>query len=285
MPGAILALGLVLAGCGDVPRPFAGTAAGRLLAMPDSYGVVVADIADLDPSLAEAARNAIAARLHRAEIPASTQSGNRASYWLRGFADPNASGTAGEQTIEWILEDPHGNPLHWFDAPLRLGSSQIGGIDAVATQVAEAIRTGKPGRGADAAVDSARVPVAVVSVANAPGDGNNALERALRTALVDYGLRVSAEAARSDGLLVSGEVNVSKLPGSRERVDLAWMVREPDGDQVGTVNQTSEIQAGLLDRRWGEIAAAVADGAASGIAALVERVESQRREARSALQR
>ena len=51
-----------------------------------------------------------------------------------------------------------------------------------------------------------------------------------------------------------------------------WSVIDPDGEEIGSINQANNIPAGALDGPWGDIAFAIATGATEGIVALLDRI-------------
>jgi hypothetical protein len=111
-------------------------------------------------------------------------------------------------------------------------------------------------------------PAAYVSVAGAPGDGEQALAAALGRRLSALGV-TQATAFESDVYDVQGTVRVSPAPGGKETVTIIWVVFAPDGNQLGVTRQTKEVKKGLLDKRWGGAADAAAAAAAADIVQLL----------------
>jgi hypothetical protein len=112
------------------------------------------------------------------------------------------------------------------------------------------------------------VRIYVPRVTGAPGDGNDALAKQMKTALVEQSLQVSPE---SGDFTVAGQVVVVKLPAGMERVEIQWIVSDARGER-GRIVQLNEIKAGLLDRFWGDVAVVVAEEAAAGVKDLVARL-------------
>lgn len=70
---------------------------------------------------------------------------------------------------------------------------------------------------------------------------------------------------------LEGDVAVTPVDGATERITLRWRVIAADGAELGRLDQQNDIPAGSLDGAWGEVAFLVADGVASGVAAILER--------------
>ncbi len=114
----------------------------------------------------------------------------------------------------------------------------------------------------------AQGPSAYISVAGAPGDGEQALAAALGRRLFALGVK-QATAFESDVYDVQGTVRVSPALGGKETVTIIWVVLAPDGNQLGITRQTKEIKKGSLDKKWGGAADAAAAAAASDIVQLL----------------
>ena len=111
---------------------------------------------------------------------------------------------------------------------------------------------------------------AYVTVAGAPGDGEEALAAALSRRLARIGL-APATAFQANVYEVQGAVRLAPAGKGKESVTIVWVVLGPDGQQLGVVRQMRDIRKGSLDKRWGPAADAAAEAAASDIAALLPR--------------
>jgi hypothetical protein len=107
-----------------------------------------------------------------------------------------------------------------------------------------------------------------VTVAGAPGDGEEALAAALTRRLAAAGLK-PASAFQADVYEIQGSVRVVPAPGGKESIRIVWVVLSPDGTQLGVVKQSNEVRKGSLDRRWGGAADAAASDAAPQIVGLL----------------
>jgi hypothetical protein len=101
-----------------------------------------------------------------------------------------------------------------------------------------------------------------VTVAGAPGDGEQALSKALYDALAARGVK---QASFSDTNVHEIEVIVRLDPegAGRQTVKINWIVFDAEGNTLGHVSQSKSIRKGSLDKVWGPAAKAAA-GAASG---------------------
>ncbi len=124
-----------------------------------------------------------------------------------------------------------------------------------------------------AGVDSEQ-RVAVPLVAGAPGDGARSLARAMEAVLRQANVSVADDAAAGrKHFTVTGKVILADAVEGKQKVTVSWILLDPDGGQVGQVNQENAIAAGSLDGRWGDIAYAVAKSAAGGIVALLDHLK------------
>jgi len=111
-------------------------------------------------------------------------------------------------------------------------------------------------------------PSAYVSVAGAPGDGEQALATALAKRLSAMGVK-QASTFEANIYDIQGTVRVGPAQGGRETVTIIWVVLDPDGNQLGVTRQTKEVKKGSLNRKWGPVADAAAGAAATDIVKLL----------------
>ncbi len=288
MPLALcLILCVVLAACGDLPRPFqpadkstqAWSAPGDV-----AWGsIVVPPIGGLPADRSRALVEEVVEALQLRDIPASAHAGGRGSIVLAG----HVSIAAGK--LRWTLIGPDGETALRFEEP-RLDAPSIGqsedDLKAIAARAAGRVAAVlKP----PAAQDPSRppqVPVAVETVRGAPGDGGIALARAMRHSLARVGVAVVD--APEDGMLtLQGWVSVARdhAVADSATVTITWDVLHPDGTRLGTITQSNRVGAHQLAGTWGILPRLVARAGAPGIAQLLEQpavrriVEAQRQRA------
>jgi hypothetical protein len=265
---------LSLTACGSYPRPFEGNpgaTAQRLTAPPPARLAVPAPADTVLPSpqstqFAAALADALVAQ----EVPAVADPA-QAGDWRLAIAAQSRGATV---VPLYTIDDPTGADQ---------GSTEGPPIDATAWRLAA------PATLKQAAADAAprlasllttieaarhqsdpnslmnRPPrVAFHGVTGAPGDGNQSLARQMRTELANLGEIVQDTDTGADYQL-TGTVVTAPITGAKIRVEIQWTVADAQGKEQGQVTQLNEIQAGLLDHNWGDIAVVVAHEAAGGV--------------------
>lgn len=101
---------------------------------------------------------------------------------------------------------------------------------------------------------------AYVDVAWAPGDGKEALERAISNRLLDKGVTVTG-APKLGAYEVQGVARLFPAEQGKETIRIDWTIFGPQGTRLGNVTQTKVIRKGSLDRHWGAAAEAAATAA------------------------
>lgn len=263
--GAIVAVALLLAGCGDLPRPFQPDGKqeeNRLLVLPDRAGVLVRPVAGLPEPDATRLAESLADALRRENVPASTRSGNAASFVLDG--DVLGGGRA-----RLVLRAPSGEIVREHELALSTGA---GGSDRIPPELQDTAALFARALQPDAVAAAPPAPraVRIGTITGTPEGGDIALSRALDYALRRLGINL-ADASVTDSLVVNGTVAIAAKGPQLRTVDVRWAVLAPDGTEIGQVNQQNDVPATYLERAWAELAVAVAEGAAEGIAELVER--------------
>ncbi len=281
-----LAALLLLTACQPLPHPFADDQPppnSPVLTPPDSAGIVVEKVKGAPDPTARDLSAAMAKALQDNDVPASTDASNRGSFHLTGTATANDVGGGNVRvTIAWEMHEPSGKLLNRRDSSLV--------IPAVAWQrggsgVAEIARQSAP---AFAKLVESNVPapaagtdplIAVRGVTGAPGDGGEALARAMTEALRHAQLALADKPGDQPNLVVQGTVTVAPATGGKQQIKISWSLLRPDGGKLGEVNQENAVPSGSLDGAWGLTAYDIANAAAPGIAALI--AEARRRAAAS----
>jgi|GEM_PF-427652 len=101
-------------------------------------------------------------------------------------------------------------------------------------------------------------------VRGAPGNGNEALTAALKSALRDRDLTIS-EDPRQAGFIIEGIVDAGDPVSGRQYIRISWRVNTVTGEEVGKAVQENTVVAGSLDGEWGQVAEAVSHAAVRGI--------------------
>ncbi|MBI1778135.1 MAG: hypothetical protein HYR63_22585 [Proteobacteria bacterium] len=274
----IVATGLALSACQPLPQPFMDDhkEANPLLKLADRGGVVVLPIEGA-PEPNELAR-AVAAQLQRLDVPASTIRTTREAKSLAGTAKARLfDGERDEIELDWRLLDASGKALggdsgRWLVPRVAWQQSEPGVLLGMALAVGPSLnRLIEAGRPNDTS-GSARV--VVYPVDGAPGDGRTALKRAMERALQRRSINIATEA--DDGtVVVLGSVTITAAASGQERVAVSWSVIDHEGLSLGVIDQENTQRAGLLDGPWGDVAVAIADAAAGGLAEIMQALSAR----------
>ena len=273
-----LLLLLALAACGTLPRPFEGNpgATARKLVQPPSTKLVVdrPDAGVLPPGKADLFATALADALASQDVPAVSAGGLPSDWHI------HLNLQRGEVALLplFVITDEKGEQAGVAQGqPITAAvwaQGQVETLRKVATDAAPDIaglltRIEASRRAADPnSLINRTTKVFVPRVTGAPGDGNDQLTRQIKAALVAQSLIVDPA---SGDFTIAGQVAVVKLPGGKtDRVEIQWVISDPRGER-GRVVQLNEIQSGLLDRNWGDVAVVVAEEAAAGIKDVVAR--------------
>jgi hypothetical protein len=109
----------------------------------------------------------------------------------------------------------------------------------------------------------------VPSVNGAPGDGAQSLSAALQRELSKSGIAVSDRVA-PNAYRIEGKVAMGQGREGRQPIQIDWVVKDSQGQRIGTVSQKNEVEAGSLDGPWGQTAEMAAAAAAQGIVKLMQ---------------
>jgi hypothetical protein len=265
---------VLLTSCGDLPQPFLGNpgATARILAQPPTprLAVPVPGQALLSDQGAEIFAKALADALQTQEVPAVEGPVQQGDWRLAVTV-----GLHGATVVPvYAVIDPRGQdkgsaegkPLSSADwaaaAPATLSRAAIEaapGITDLLTHIQAALMHADPH-----SLYNRPARVQLLPVTGAPGDGNLALTRQMRTILGGMGPMVQDTSTGAD-FIVRGTVKVVPIGGDQERVEIQWSVANPTGDERGRVVQLNNVPAGTLGGYWGDIATAVAQEAAGGV--------------------
>ncbi len=254
---------LAVAGCGELPQPFRHTGDNPLLDPGTRAGIVVLPVAAA-PQPAEMAE-AVAEALRKADMLATTTGGNAGSWLVEGSA-----GREGQRVLlTWRVWDPeHRLYASTSQSVAATALSNTQGMTRTAAEAAPALAALM----GDHYVKKAALPqgpaVVVRGVKGAPGDGNDALARAMAKSLQASGYRITPKDWQA---AIDGRVKLDKGP-AQDHVQIEWIVVAPDGTELGRLRQANQVPHGQLDRRWGRIAGFVAEAAAPGVTELLDRV-------------
>lgn len=276
---ASLLLPLALAACGTLPQPFYGNpgpVAARLAIPPAPVLMVptpgnallgreaallyakdlAAELADFDvPSVAGPAQRG----LWQLAITAQSQGGgvipayevigpDGKSYGREnGAAVPAQSWTQGDQS-----------------ALAGAASSDAASLSKLMSQINAQIQQSNP-----QSLENRTPRIFILGLDGAPGDGDKSLPLNLSRDLPGPDLQLAKDKAQAD-FTVAGKVKTSPGPGGQILVEIDWVVCDTNNRVTGQVTQLHALDASDMEPNWGDVAAAAAQEAASGIQNVVQ---------------
>ncbi|WP_419728619.1 hypothetical protein [Lichenicola sp.] len=272
-----LSLAGLLAGCGDLPQPFAenpGAEALRLATPPPArLDIPPPAHALLADAQAQQWSQALADSLLLKEVPAVAQPARKGDWHLvvdaslegdqvvpryrivspAGKVRASANGTP-VPADAWASADPA-----LLKANAQLAAAQVStmltGIQAAVAQADPNSLLNRPTR------------IWFTGVTGAPGNGNLELARQMAVLLPD-GHNTLQTTARNADYTVSGHVTISKPDRASDgvqHIEIVWTVQNAKGHEAGKATQLHDVPAHSLDGYWGDVAADAAQEAASGI--------------------
>ncbi|MGC8527674.1 hypothetical protein, partial [Acidiphilium sp.] len=275
----LVALPLLLAGCGTLPQPLLGKpgAMGARLAVPPPPVLIVPPPPDalLGNRAADAYAHDLAKALVDRNVPSIVRPARPYDWQLEATArTANATVIPGFR----IIGPGHKEYGHLTGAEVS-GAAWAAGDPATLRQAADAAAPGlvKQLSAINAAVQQSnpaslenRPPrVRLIRVTGAPGDGNHALKLDVSRDLPKLGVVMVDHTADAD-FLIDGVVKVSPAnkdgkPGGSDLVELDWTVRNRRGGFIGKVSQLHDLKPSEMTPYWGDVAAAAASQAALGL--------------------
>ena len=285
---------MLLVGCAALPKPFDHKyhkAENSLVALADGGAVRVEIDSNLPEFIAASLSEKAIIALARANIPASADAKFTSKYVLKAYVkikQPNAFGPE-QATFVWILmtkgvgeigvfeQSIQGDQSGWLvsDPGLFAIIAEDAGRQIAALLHADQNSNAMAGHSSNFLGKKSN-PKNMVStvyfseVYGAPGDGNLAILKSLKF-LLDREVGYVASTKDEARYVVQGVVNVSQPFEGKCDVAITWLVTSSDGKALGKVTQKNKVTAGSLDRRWGQLAFTVADGAMLGIKDVIGR--------------
>lgn len=253
---AVLLLSLMLAGCGQLPRPFKpeSKAGNELLILPDRTGVAVASVTGDLPN-GQAMAEAMAEALRRENVPASVGVGNRQVHWLLGAAEVTRRTPARvTRRLAWELYGPDGAPVTTVTRSVSLPSADWRTAETLqraaaeaASEIAAALQGPAPEtRNLPGYPDGTQIAIGEVS--GRPLALARALTGAMAAQLRQRGLPLTDRAGAGD-ILVSGQVSTQEMTGaSGRRLQVTWtLTRQGESEPLGDLNQANAVPQAQLD--------------------------------------
>jgi len=289
--GASLVPLLLLAACGDLPQPFAGNPGGDAMRLAAAAPPARLDVpppagAMLGDAQAQIWAQAVTDALLKKEVPAVAQPARRGDWVL----SMTTALQGGEVVPTYRILAPSGRPAEtkagspvpaeaWAsgDPEIVKSHAQLAAADV------NAMLTDIQAKQAQADPNSLLNRAAKVyftGVTGAPGNGNRELAQQMAALLPDEHNRLIQQPQGAD-YTVSGHVTVSKPvrvgddPGLVQHIEIVWAVTNAKGHEAGRATQLHDIPAHSLDGFWGDVAAAAAQEAATGVHEVIQNNEGR----------
>jgi hypothetical protein len=274
---ALLLLGLALAGCTQVPKPFQPADKGDndLLKLPSHTGVAVAPVTGDVPGDGTALARAMAEALQTRNLPATVGSGNAQTRWLLGTVQRNgaADGRRVGLRLTWELYGPGGERLgdvrQTRTVPERAlrhpkGEAMTRLLGPAAREVAAMIQGPAP--------DTAALPgyprgtrLVVGEIRGAPGAATRALAQALAQRLRRRDLPVSDRAKPGD-VVIEGRLRLGESNGTNRPMELTWILqRAGETGRMGDLRQANRVPDSAVEKGWDRLAGLVTRAALPGV--------------------
>lgn len=219
----------------------------------------------------------MASALQAKEVAASDRTASLGSYELFGRIEEMAPSDGKAVVVAvWELRDPSGERLgeraERLEAPaVDWEEGKQDSVSRLAAASAEQLLALLQDDAPTQAEIGGRTQLRIEGVAGAPGDGGDALTRAITEVLKKRDLVIITDPHAEADLILAAKVNVAQPKAGKQHVKIVWRLRRKNNDEIGTVGQENDVPAGLLDGAWGDVAYMVAVAAQDGIMQLVSR--------------
>ena len=275
-----LLLPLALSACGTLPEPFYGNpgAEGARLAVPPAPVLMVAPpvSAKLSTGAATIFAQNLANQLADLDVPSLTGTTTSPAWHLEMTANisdnqvlpiyqiigPNGKAYgevagAGEPAAEWVSGNAGTlGKAAATDAPV---------IEVALAKINAQIQQSNPN-----SLENRLPRLYLTGVSGAPGDGDSALALNMARDMPAEDTQLVDRPADAD-FVVTGLVK-TKPDGNRQwLVELDWSVFDSNHRKIGQVTQLHDLSPSDITPYWGDVAAAAAAEAASGVHEVVEK--------------
>lgn len=275
-------LGLVLAGCQPLPQPFQpedkDDIVSDLLRPVGEVSLFVLPVANAPDQLAQDLAQRLATALLEQDVPASiTARAAISSDLVTALVTDEAGQLAWAWQVARARQAPLNGPAYPLGQPLgRLETLTPRQFDGLARGLAQVVAQRLAAEGASPQAGAATPPELprfhLLPFEGAPGDGNASLAEALRRLVAGSGIgRVVSDTSQAD-YLIDCSIRLTDAGPNTQQVALTWSLYSPDGTRLGNITQSNRVPRGSLDRAWGPISQAAAEGGMEGLRQILARL-------------
>jgi len=274
MKRIVMTFPLLLGACGTLPEPFYGDpgTAGAKLAVPPAPVLAIPNLAaaGLDDASGEVYATDLANALNALDVPSLARAPKPSEWRLTakvttsgGFVTPSYAiigpdgKNYGVQTgtpvdaASWAAGDP-GVLSQEATTDATAISNKLAAINASVQQSNPNSLENRPPR------------LFLGAVTGAPGDGDNALTIAMLRDLPGGDTKLVTDPADAD-FTITGHVKTQPDTNNQLLVELDWVVQDTSHRKIGQVTQLHDLKPGDIEPYWGDVAAAAAAEAATGV--------------------
>ncbi len=269
-----LAAVLALSACGTLPEPFYGNPGpvGARLAIPPAPVLMVPTpgTALLDDQSAALFAKDLATALANADVPCVAGPGGKTAWRLSASATLN-----GNVVIPaYVITGPDGKAYGKINGAPVAAAAWANGDAAALNQAANtdagplakllaAVNARIQGGNPDS-LENRPPRVYFGNVTGAPGDGDTALALNMSRDLPTAFTELVTDAANAD-FTVNGVVKTQPDTNGQILVEIDWMVFDSNKRKIGQVTQLHDLNPADITPYWGDVAAAAATEAATGV--------------------
>lgn len=266
---------ITLFGCGPLPKPFRpveGKPQNVLVEYRVNNDIAVSVVHGTPDVMGKLLSQYIADQFVKNNLISYVGDRGSSQYILYGRVQGWRGGTASAPPLRllWLLTDRQGNILKEYlyqvygtEYEWNYEFSKMAKM--IAKKISHAVMQEVP-NDIDPAFDKivSDKYLWIGDVANAPGDGNSSLKLSIKTVLRDFGVKIVNDVKKAN-VFLSGIVSIKPTILNNQRVKILWLLKTPDGYEIGRARQISSVSAGTLEGKWGRMAETISAAAAGGL--------------------
>lgn len=289
-----LCLVLLMVACTQAPQPLRHSRTGfdpTALRLRDGGTVYIQPIEGIAKPLADIIEDSLAESLAARGIPATANPIQNPPYSARAQAVIERDKTSAQikGTFYWTFRVQSDGSLREFSQPINVARHRWSyGDQAMVDTFAEAVADEFAGYLQDQrereAVEQSPQDKPIVfyldRISGAPGDGTQALRKAMGLTLRQLGARIS-NAPVKGGYILSAEVEALEPYQGKQRIKIVWRVQDAQGQELGQSRLNNRLDADRLTRPWGRLAYEISRASAQSIGLMVQRHQSEQQFERS----